>query len=290
MMLRILQVVSALVIPTLVSAHGYLQQVTIDGTVYMGNKLNVETPAPSIIRLVNTNFPVMGTSNPYINCGPDAQFASQVGNANPGSRLQLLWVGGTDGSYNWLHNIGPLMHYMTMCEGSCSTYNSTYAEWFKISELGLESDGKTWYQDILTSRAPVNVTIPSTLAPGQYLLRSEIISLHDALTEGGAQFYPACVQLNVGGDQTQGPTSSEECTFPGCYSDTDAGILTPNIFNPPIEYTFPGPPVASFVNTNSSSSAPHTGPASSSLGTHSATPTPLSSPQYCVGTFSRHFD
>jgi hypothetical protein len=168
MMLRILQVVSALVIPTLVSAHGYLQQVTIDGTVYMGNKLNVKTPAPSIIRLVNTNFPVMGTSNPYMNCGPDAQFASQVGNANPGSRLQLLWVGGTDGSYNvcdsmpilwineltansqWLHNIGPLMHYMTMCEGSCSTYNSTYAEWFKISELGLESDGKTWYQDILS--------------------------------------------------------------------------------------------------------------------------------------------
>jgi hypothetical protein len=79
------------------------------------------------------------------------------------------------------------------------------------------------------SRAPASVTIPSTLAPGQYLLRSEIIALHLAATEGGAQFYPACIQLNVGGDQTQGPTSSEECTFPGCYSDTDPGILTPNV-------------------------------------------------------------
>jgi len=83
-----------------------------------------------------------------------------------------------------------------------------------------------WFSE---SRAPANVTIPSTLVPGQYLLRSEIISLHLATTEGGAQFYPACIQLNVGGDQTQGPTSSEECTFPGCYSDTDPGILTPNV-------------------------------------------------------------
>ena len=79
------------------------------------------------------------------------------------------------------------------------------------------------------SRAPVNVTIPSTLAPGQYLLRSEIISLQLAMTEGGAEFYPACIQLNIGGSQTQGPTSSEECTFPGCYSDTGTGILTPNV-------------------------------------------------------------
>ncbi|KAJ8590497.1 hypothetical protein M405DRAFT_160759 [Rhizopogon salebrosus TDB-379] len=279
-MFRILPVLSALVIPTLVSAHGYLQQVTIDGTVYMGNDLNVGTPAASIIRLVSTNSPVKGTSNPYLNCGQDAQFASQVGNANPGSQLQLLWVGGTDGSSNWPHNTGPLMHYMALCEGSCSTYNSTNAEWFKISELGLESDGSTWYQDALTSRAPASVTIPSTLAPGQYLLRSEIISLQLAMSEGGAEFYPACVQLNIGGDQTQSPTSSEECTFPGCYTDTEAGILTPNIYNPPVQYTFPGPPVASFASTNSSSSAPSstsTGSASSSSGTQYATPTPLSS-------------
>jgi hypothetical protein len=99
-MLRILPILSALLIPTLVSAHGYLQQVTIDGTVYKGNDLNVATPAASIIRLVSTNSPVKGTSNPYMNCGQDAQFASQVGNANPGSQLQLLWVGGTDGSSN----------------------------------------------------------------------------------------------------------------------------------------------------------------------------------------------
>jgi hypothetical protein len=137
------------------------------------------------------------------------------------------------------------MHYMAKCDGSCSTYDSSNAEWFKISELGLEADGSTWYQASLSqycsyfvllalmrsaaSRAPVNVTIPSTLAPGNYLLRAEIISLQLAMSTGGAEFYPACIQLQVGGSQTQGPTSSEECLFPGCYSDTDPGILTPNV-------------------------------------------------------------
>ncbi|KAG2111828.1 glycoside hydrolase family 61 protein [Suillus clintonianus] len=273
MLRRLVQLLPALAISTLVSAHGFVQQVTIDGTVYKGNNLNVGTPAASIIRLVSTNSPVKGSTNPATNCGQDAQFASLVGNANPGSQIEVLWVGGTDGSSNWPHNTGPLMHYMAKCDGSCSTYNSTNAEWFKISELGLEADGSTWYQANLESRAPVNVTIPSTLAPGNYLLRSEIISLQLAMSQGGAEFYPACIQLQIGGDQTQGPTSSEECTFPGCYSDTDPGILTPNIYNPPIQYTFPGPPVATFASTGSGSTAPaptSSGSASgSSVGTTS---------------------
>lgn len=269
MLRRLAQFLPALAISTLVSAHGFVQQVTIDGTVYKGNNLNVGTPAPSIIRLVSTNSPVKGSTNSALNCGQDAQLASLVGNANPGSQLEILWVGGTDGTSNWPHNTGPLMHYMAKCDGSCSTYDSTNAEWFKISELGLEAGGSTWYQASLTSRAPVNVTIPSTLAPGNYLLRAEIISLQLAMSSGGAEFYPACIQLQVGGSQTQGPTSSEECSFPGCYSDTDPGILTPNIYNPPIQYTFPGPPVASFVNGGSSSAIGSAAPSPTSTGSAS---------------------
>jgi hypothetical protein len=100
MMLHILQFISALVIPALVSAHGFVQQVTIDGTVYKGNNLNVGTPVPSIIRLVSTTFPITGTTNPATNCGQDAQFASLVGDANPGSQIKVLWVGSFDGSTN----------------------------------------------------------------------------------------------------------------------------------------------------------------------------------------------
>ena len=76
---------------------------------------------------------------------------------------------------------------------------------------------------------PANVTIPSTIASGNYLLRSELISLQLAMTLGGAEFYPGCVQLSIGGSGTGSATSSEECTFPGCYSDSDPGIFDPNV-------------------------------------------------------------
>jgi len=139
------------------------------------------------------------------------------------------------------------MHYMAQCSGSCSSYDSTNAEWFKISELGVQPDNTSWYQANIAEGMPANVTIPSKISPGNYLLRSELISLQNAVSEYGAEFYPACVQLSVGGSGTGTATSSDECHMPGCYSDSDPGIFDPNIYNPPLTYTFPGPAVPTFV-------------------------------------------
>lgn len=128
----------------LVSGHGYVAQVSIDGKDYYGNLPNAN-PVPSIVRQINDVSPVKGASNPYLNCGQDAQLASLVANANPSSQLQFWWKGG-DGS-NWPHNIGPIMTYMAQCVGTtCDQYNSTNAEWFKIEETGLQPGNLTWYQ------------------------------------------------------------------------------------------------------------------------------------------------
>lgn len=140
--------------------------------------------------------------------------------------------------------------------------------------------------------SPANVTIPSTLQSGQYIIRHEIIALHLATTVGGAEFYPSCtqvtlhpalspstpfnilsfLQVNIGGSQVGIATASEEVTFPGGYSDTDPGIYDPTIFDTPIQYIFPGPPVASFVSTASSS----TGSASSAPTSSSPSASPTS--------------
>ena len=77
----------------LVRAHGYVAQVTIDGKVYVGNVPNAQ-PTPSIVRQINDISPVKGASNAYLNCGQDAQKASLVANANPGSQVQFLWLDG----------------------------------------------------------------------------------------------------------------------------------------------------------------------------------------------------
>ncbi|KAI9567874.1 glycoside hydrolase family 61 protein [Boletus coccyginus] len=262
-------------LPFLVSAHGYIVSVDIDGQSYPGNVPGGDTN-PSIIRQVSTVDPIKGATNSSLNCGMNATLAANVGNANPGSQVQVHWVGG-DGTSDWPHNVGPIMHYMTKCSDSCSFYDSTNAEWFKISQLGTESDNATWYQANIMAGMPANVTIPSNIESGNYLLRTELISLQNAMLQGGAEFYPGCIQLSIGGSGTGTATSSEECTLPGCYSDTDPGILDPTVYDPPIDYVFPGPPVAAFVQVGSAGSQGGTQPSGSSAGS-SITPTAIGSP------------
>ena len=86
---------------------------------------------------------------------------------------------------------------------------------------------------------PAKLTLPPTLAPGAYLLRHEIISLPNASTEGGADFYASCAQIKVehGGD---GAASDDELvSFPGAYAGTDPGIKI-NIYQTLSSYTVPG--------------------------------------------------
>ncbi|KAJ7654653.1 glycosyl hydrolase family 61-domain-containing protein, partial [Mycena polygramma] len=95
--------------------------------------------------------------------------------------------------------------------------------------------------------APATLTLPPTLAPGNYLLRFEIIALHNAQSPGGAEFYPACAQLRVSGSGTGKPSASELVKLPGAYRSTDKGILVDVYDLPEGGYVFPGPRVAAFV-------------------------------------------
>jgi hypothetical protein len=61
--------------------------------------------------------------------------------------------------------------------------------WFKIVEAGLISSSQ-WAVDALIEAGGVQtVTIPSCIEDGDYLLRFELIALHDGTKPNGAQFY-----------------------------------------------------------------------------------------------------
>lgn len=63
--------------------------------------------------------------------------------------------------------------------------------------------------------------IPPKLAPGEYLLRHEILGLHVAGTIMGTQFYPSCTQIRVvEGGSTQ---LSEDIALPGAYDQENPG-------------------------------------------------------------------
>ena len=118
------------------------------------------------------------------------------------------------------------------------------------------------------ARAP----LPKNIAPGNYLVRHEIIALHLATTKGKAEFYPSCSQIKVDGNQTGAPNANELVTFPGGYSDDDPGIFDTNVFDPTATYIFPGPPIASFVNGASSNGGSSTGPTTTTPSASSAPP------------------
>ena len=123
------------------------------------------------------------------------------------------------------------------------------------------------------------VTIPSNLAPGNYLIRHEIIALHLATQRRGAEFYPACTQLRIGGSQTGKPADSELVSFPGAYSDDDPGIYDPDVYNPAVPYQFPGPNVAAFVaaSTGGGSSNPNNSTSTKTRSNTTPTQTGLTS-------------
>ncbi|KAI8969698.1 glycosyl hydrolase family 61-domain-containing protein [Trametes punicea] len=227
-----------------VAAHGYVAQVSIDGKAYAGNIPN-DYQGPSPIRLVSDIGPVKGASNPDLFCGLSAQVAELVVPANPGSAVAFQWSGGDH--QKWPHNTGPLMTYMAKCGSTtCDKYNSTDAQWFKIDQAGKKPDDQSqWVQQDVMNGDSYTVTLPQNLPPGDYLIRHEIIALHLAVTMGGAEFYPSCTQVRVGGSGTGSP--SNLATFPGAYHDDDPGIYDPNVFDPESPYTFPGPPISNLA-------------------------------------------
>ena len=187
-----------------------------------------------------------------------------------------------------------MLTYMASCgDQTCVKFNSTTAKWFKIQQVGQKSDGAWAQADIsslfhvlstlspiltsfslcLVAGAPASITLPSNIASGNYLIRHEIIALQLAVSMGGAEFYPSCSQLTIGGSGTGKPQDSELVSFPGAYHDDDPGIYVPNVYNGNLDYQFPGPHIASFVGDSNSGSS-----GSSTSGNSSATTSPPPEP------------
>jgi len=186
-----------------------------------------------------------------------------------------------------------MLTYMASCGSTtCDKFNAANAKWFKIQQIGRKNGNGDWAQADLSmffffqshacsfthSFFPVtggvaSATIPSNLAPGNYLIRHEIIALHLATSFNGAEFYPGCAQLRVGGSQTGVPKDSDLVSLPGVYSDNDPGIFDPSVFDNNAKYVFPGPAIASFV-----SGTPSNGGGSGATPTSSSGPTPTKTP------------
>jgi len=218
-----------------VHAHTIFQQLYVNGV----------SPGHDVgIRYATTNNPIMDVTSNDIICNNPIATASTIVNVAAGATITHEWHHGGSGAdaadgddpIASSHK-GPVMVYLAKVSNAQTT-PVTGLKWFKIAEDGLDSAGKWGVDRLIANKGKVSATIPACIAPGNYLLRAEIIALHGAGTYPGAQFYVGCAQINVTGGGSAAPAT---VSFPGAYKGTDPGI-TIGIYYPVLtSYTIPGP-------------------------------------------------
>ncbi|KAL8822194.1 MAG: hypothetical protein Q9191_007064 [Dirinaria sp. TL-2023a] len=141
---------------------------------------------------------------------------------------------------------GPVIDYLANCHGPCSKVDKTRLRFNKIDASGLLRESLAagqagfWGADRLRqANNSWTVTVPSTIAAGNYVLRHEIIALHDAIKVNGAQNYPHCINLQVTGSGSDKLPSGTLGT--SLYKANEPGIKI-DIYKP-LVYQMPGPPI-----------------------------------------------
>ncbi|PWW73699.1 Lytic polysaccharide monooxygenase, partial [Tuber magnatum] len=148
-------------------------------------------------------------------------------------------VGVTDDSHK-----GPCTIYMKKVDDAL-TASGPGDGWFKVTEDGLDSAGTFCTDRLRLANAPQPGVVPKNIAPGDYLFRSEIVTLNNAgpANMGGQeepQFYVSCVQVTVEG--TSGDPDVEKISIPGYFTKSSPGLVF-DIWNSETfsNYPIPGP-------------------------------------------------
>ncbi|KAI0643144.1 glycosyl hydrolase family 61-domain-containing protein [Trametes meyenii] len=221
-----------------VSARTVFSAIAVDG---------VEQGHAVAVRVPSTNNPIKDISSNDIICNTDfIQPVSDVVASVPAGGIVAAEFHHTPAGYVGPDpsdpldptNKGPVIAYLASVPDATQA-DVTGLKWFKIFEDGLDSATHQWASDrLFINGGFANVTIPSCIQAGQYLLRVESISLSSATSYPGAEFFLSCAQLEVTGG---GSAKPKTVSFPGAYTPTTPGI-TANIYTDET-YTVPGPAV-----------------------------------------------
>jgi hypothetical protein len=228
---------SLLALAPVVSAHTIFQNLVVGGKDY-GQGVGVRVPSYNgpIEDVTSNSLACNGAPNPTTG-------SPTVIDVRAGDEVTALWrymLSTTGTSPNDIMDSthkGPTMAYLKKVNNAASD-SGVGGGWFKIQEDGF-SGGVWGTEKVINGQGKHPIRIPSCIAPGQYLLRVEMIALHGAGSYPGAQFYMECAQINViGGSGTANPST---VSFPGAYKSSDPGV-TISIYYPPVtNYVIPGP-------------------------------------------------
>ncbi|KAI0026202.1 putative endo-1,4-beta-glucanase [Xylariomycetidae sp. FL0641] len=246
---RVLAVLAgaAATMTTTTSAHSFVSNINIDRLNYNGWHPTQPQADPLAVGWTTSALDqgyVNQTGYPTeeIICHRDAANARAHVRVAGGDVIHIQWNG-----WPQSHK-GPVLDYLARCDGPCEKADKNALRFFKIAERGLlagdgaDDDapaGGYWASDqLIANNNSWAVAVPAEVQPGFYVLRTEIIALHNASHPLGAQNYPQCLNLQIMGNGTLAPAG-----LPGqaLYDPRDPSMHL-DIYAGLSEYRIPGPP------------------------------------------------
>ncbi|KAM7220702.1 endoglucanase II [Rhypophila decipiens] len=231
-----MKAISLLAAASVASAHTIFVQLDAGGKTY---------PVSHAIRTPTYDGPITDVSSSDLACngGPNPTTpSSEIITVTAGSTVKAVWrhtlTSGPNNVMDASHK-GPTLAYLKKVDNAL-TDKGVGGGWFKIQEQGY-SNGQWGTSTVITNGGLHYIDIPACVPDGDYLLRAEMIALHGASSNAGAQLYMECAQIKVVGGGNTLPAKTY--SIPGIYKASDPGILV-NIYSmsPSSTYVIPGPP------------------------------------------------
>ncbi|KAF3037437.1 hypothetical protein E8E11_004415 [Didymella keratinophila] len=216
-----------------VSGHTAVESAEIGGKTYKGFRgASIDAPLEDGSPAWKTNQgwgyqPVMGDSinKADIIAHKDATPSPNTAEAPAGSKVTFHWhhegsCGEGEEGWDCSHH-GWTATWLAACNGDCSKVDKTELEFFKIDQVALTSYPKgtryaeggqaqgytgKWGTDAIfyDNGNAHTVTIPSEIPSGNYVLRTEVASIHNNGAVSNRQFWPQAFNIKVtGGDDSK---------------------------------------------------------------------------------------
>lgn len=211
-------IASAIVFAPLAAGHGAVASYIIGGKAYPGyNGLNPSASPETIQFQWENMYPTFTIDDIKIRCnkGTSAQLIAPV---KAGENVTAIWK-------QWTHEQGPVMVWLFNCGNNFAGCTGDTKGWFKMDQMGMwgtQLNSKNWGTAIVREKLEWSSVIPKNIAPGKYLIRHELLSLHQKKMP---QFYAQCAQIEIEGGGNAIPPEEFLYKIPGYAAQDDPGVL-----------------------------------------------------------------
>lgn len=226
----------------LVSAHTLMSELFIDG--------KTQTDGTCIRMPVDgstATAPIKGLNSKDMACGADGEVpAAFVCPVPAGATLTFNfreWPNGSQGGAIDKSHRGPCSVWYKRVDDMFSD-PAAGDGWTKFWHEGYDEDAGRWCTEkLIDNMGLLSVELPSGLPAGDYLVRTELLALHQAASMDDPQYYVSCAQLHLsdGPDDTS-VLSSHAVSIPGHVDGSEPGNKF-DIYKKPYQlpYEIPGP-------------------------------------------------